>query len=77
MISERIKAVMTSVFDTPIADISEESTQNTIEGWTSLNHINLVLALEEEFELSFADEEIPLMTSFEYIVTLLRQQLKG
>jgi len=31
---------------------------DTVEKWDSLQHLNLVLVLEEEFNISFSDQEI-------------------
>jgi acyl carrier protein len=46
-----------------------------IEQWDSGNHISLVLALEEEFGVSFEVSEIETMTSFADIVSTLENKL--
>ena len=53
---ERIKNVMSLVFELPIKDISKNSSPETIETWDSLKHMNLVIALEEEFKIEFSDD---------------------
>jgi len=57
-IEDRIKNVMSAVFEIYAVKITEESSSSTIETWDSLKHINLVVALEEEFDIQFNDSEI-------------------
>ena len=51
----RIKDVMSSVFDILKHDIKEDASPDNIESWDSLKHMNLIVALEEEFEVKFKD----------------------
>jgi acyl carrier protein len=54
----RIKKVMSDVFDIDIESINNDSSPDNIENWDSLKHMNLIVALEEEFEIEFDDEAI-------------------
>ena len=38
--------------------LSEESSPETISGWDSLGHLNLVIALEEEFGVNLSAEDV-------------------
>ena len=60
----RIKKVMSVVFEVPLKTINEKSSPETIESWDSLKHMNLVVALEEEFDIEFNDDEILMLNSF-------------
>ena len=57
-IEDRIKNVMSAVFEISIEEINDESSPDTIELWDSLKHLNLVLALEEEFNVQFTDDNL-------------------
>ena len=46
---------------------------DTIENWDSLRHLNLILALEEEFEVSFDEEETINIVSYLLIKTVLEE----
>jgi len=54
----RIKKVMSAVFEISVEEINEKSSPDTIESWDSLKHMNLVVALEEEFGIVFEDNEL-------------------
>ena len=67
----RIKKVMSAVFEIPNIEISEASTMDTIESWDSLKHMNLVIALEDEFQITIPDEEVGNLLSFSLIKLII------
>jgi acyl carrier protein len=71
---ERLKKIMSQVFDTPVESINKVSSPDTIDNWDSVNHINLVLALEQAFGVSFESEEIIEIMSFELILVILKDK---
>ena len=46
---ERLTNVFCDVFDDDTIELTEETTAEDIEDWDSFEHINLVVAVEEEF----------------------------
>jgi|TARA_B100000315_G_C14135230_1_gene388778 acyl carrier protein len=70
-LAERIKKVMTAVFEIPVGQIKDDSSPDTIESWDSLKHMNLVVALEEEFEIEFTDDEIMESMNFSLIQLII------
>jgi len=71
----RIKNIMSAVFEIPYTEISEESTMDTIESWDSLKHMNLVIALEDEFQITIPDEEVGNLISYKLINLILKEIL--
>ena len=57
-IEGRIKNIISAVFEIPADSINDNSSPDSIESWDSLKHMNLVVALEEEFEIELTDDEI-------------------
>jgi acyl carrier protein len=70
---ERIKSVMQLVFGVPLASIGDDAAPGTIEQWDSLRHMNLVIALEEEFGVRFSEEQFSQLISFKLISLTLRE----
>ena len=68
----RLKQVLANVFDEESESINDESSMDTIENWDSLKHLNLILALEEEFEVSFDEDESIIIISYPLIKTVLK-----
>ena len=46
---ENLNEVFQYVFDDDSIEVNDETTANDIEDWDSFEHINLVVAVEEEF----------------------------
>ena len=44
-----------------------------INSWDSLNHINLIVALEEEFNISFSDSDIVAIKGYSDIENILKK----
>jgi acyl carrier protein len=57
-IEQRIKAVMAKVFKMDINDINDDASPDNIHQWTSLEHVDLVLNLQQEFDIEFTDSQI-------------------
>jgi len=72
-VENRIKGVMSAVFDLPADEINDESSPDTIRSWDSLKHINLILALEEEFNILLSDEEILNMRYYTFIKEIIQK----
>ncbi len=63
----RIKKVMSAVFEVPLEAITDNASADNLDSWDSLKHLNLILALEEEFEISIPDEEVGNLMNFKLI----------
>ena len=71
---DKIKEIMASVFEINAADINDSTTTETVEQWDSLQHINLVVALEDEFGAEFDSGEISGMISYEKILSTIKEK---
>ena len=70
---EKLRQIMSQIFKVPIEEISEDASPDTIENWDSLQHMNLVLALEEAFHITFSSEEITEILNYKLIVSRLEE----
>ena len=50
--------VFRQVFDDPEIVLSPEMTADDVEGWDSLSHINLIMAVESRFNIRFKQKEV-------------------
>jgi acyl carrier protein len=73
-----ILEIVSQVMNVPKEQLNDESSPNTIKNWDSLKHMNLILALEEKYAVSFSDDEIVSMLSVKGILELLsKKQPRG
>lgn len=54
----KLNEVFRDVFDDDSIVVSDETTANDIEDWDSLEHINLVVAVENKFGIKFNMGEV-------------------
>lgn len=73
---DRVRGVATHVFQVPEESLSSSSSPDTIDTWDSIQHLNLVLALEQEFGIQFDPEQIEEMLSLELIALLVEEKMK-
>lgn len=57
-IFERLNKVFRDVFDDESINIDENTTSDDIEDWDSLEHIRLINAVEDEFNIRFKMKEV-------------------
>jgi acyl carrier protein len=78
MVNEQaLRQLMATVLRIPADSISDDTSMDTVAGWDSLKHMNLVLAIEEEFKVSIPDEDAANITSYPLIKLVLAEVLKG
>jgi acyl carrier protein len=74
-LEETIKRVMADILNVDAGEIGEHTSMQNTEGWDSANHIQLVLALEQEFSVSFDVSEFESMLSFPDVVAIVQSKL--
>ncbi len=74
---DALQAVFRSVFADDSLVITDHMTAADIDGWDSLGHINLVIAVEKRFKIKFATAEISRLKAFGQNVGTLLQLILG
>jgi len=75
-LDEKITDLLATVFDIDKDLITTTSNVDSLEKWDSINHMHLVVALEEEFDIEFKDDEAVELISFELISSYLKEKIK-
>jgi acyl carrier protein len=60
----KLKELIARVMRVDIVLVTEECSTDTIAEWDSLGHMRLILALEEEFNLTLNESQIMQIISF-------------
>lgn len=56
-----VNEVIRDVFDDEQITCTETSTAEDVDGWDSLMHLNVIIALEKRFSIRFSTAEIALL----------------
>ena len=63
-------------FDDDTIHVTEATTANDIEDWDSLEHINLVVAVEKRFKIKFTMGEVAGMKNVGEMVDIILKRMK-
>lgn len=67
----RLRAVLATMLQIPEADVTAALSSETLEKWDSIAHMNIMLALEDAFDINFSDAEIMSNRSYGALSTLI------
>jgi acyl carrier protein len=70
---EQVRNIASDIFGVPADKIAAESSPETIENWDSMQHLNLVLAVEEKFGVQLDPEDIEQMTTIGAVAKLVEK----
>lgn len=74
-VQEKVQEAFREIFDDADLVVTDEMTADDIEQWDSMGLVNLVVALEEGFDIKFSTTEIPEMQSVGAILTIIRRKV--
>jgi acyl carrier protein len=72
-IKERARTALAKALKADPGTITDNASQSDLSGWDSVRHMNVVLALENEFGIEFEDAELPELTSLPLLVTAIER----
>ena len=71
-LDDEVMQIAADVFQASPGTLTPASSPRSVEAWDSAQHLNLVLALEQRFQVEFLPEEFDQMQSLGQIADLLR-----
>lgn len=71
-----VQEIFRDIFDEDDLVLQDSTTSDDIEEWDSLNHINLVSAIEKEFNIQFALGELTTLKDVGAMIDLMVGKLK-
>ncbi len=69
----QVRDIASDIFGIPADKITAESSPQTIERWDSMQHLSLVLAVEDKFGVQFDPEEIEQMKNIGAVAALVEK----
>jgi acyl carrier protein len=79
MTDAEIMAALTELFHDLFADdtivLTPDTTAGDVEGWDSIKHISLIVAVEDRFGIRFGTSEIEQLANVGELLAAIRQKL--
>jgi acyl carrier protein len=70
----KLEEILGSILEVSPMELGDHSGQQTLQSWSSFAHINIILALENVYGVSFTTKEIQAVKSIGEIRQLLRDK---
>lgn len=72
-LKQKIISIMADIFELDAADIPDNASVGVVENWDSIRHMNLIVALEEEFDVRFNDTDIVDLITIPLIESIIKE----
>jgi acyl carrier protein len=69
----KIKEIMKETFD--LNEVSDDISQANCPEWDSMHHLNLIISLEEAFNVFFEPDDVTEMTSLDIVESKIQRLL--
>lgn len=70
---EQVREIASDIFGIKAEKITAQSSPQTIDNWDSMQHLNLILAIEEKFAVHFEPEDIEEMNNIGAVAALVEK----
>ena len=75
-IYEQLTEVFRDVFDDDTIEVNDQTTSRDIEDWDSLEHINLIAAIETQFGMKLTMGQVVTMKNVGEMVDIISSQIQ-
>ena len=76
-IQMELTEIFRDLFDDPTLVLRDDMTAAEVEGWDSLNHINMIVEVERAFHVKFKLSEIQGLKDVGELIRLIAQKVKN
>jgi acyl carrier protein len=70
----KVENLLSEVLQMRASEITDDLTMKNVDAWDSLKHMELIVALEQSFEIQLSFDEIVAMQSVSEIKRVLRER---
>jgi acyl carrier protein len=76
-IKTRVRLALAKALKADPSTIADNAAQMDLAAWDSVRHMNVILALENDFGIEFEDAELPTLTSVPLMVAAIEKHTAG
>ncbi|GHT31062.1 hypothetical protein FACS189434_00100 [Bacteroidia bacterium] len=71
--NKKLKEIFKQILE--VNEVPETISQTNCDKWDSMRHLNLIVEIEMEFDISFEPEEIAIMKDFDSVQKMIATKL--
>jgi len=68
---QKLKELMSAVFAVSLESVTQNTSPKNLEKWDSLSQLNLIIALEESFDIALTEDNILEIKDFKSVLEIL------
>ena len=73
-VDAKVQNLLSDVLQIPSSEITDDLTMKAVDSWDSLKHMELIVSLEQSFEIQLSFDDIVAMQSVSEIKRVLRER---
>jgi acyl carrier protein len=75
-IKAKLSLIFADVFNAPGLQVNEEMTAENVEGWDSLSHIDMIVAVEKAFNMKLTTGEVRNLANVGDLVNVISRKAR-
>ena len=72
---EKVLETMSITFNIDVSLLSKKTSKKDLSQWDSMSHLNLIIDIENEFNISFSNEEIVTIIDFKSLLKIIKNKI--
>ena len=72
---DKLSNILRVLFNLPDLELNDNLAAKDVPGWDSFNHVNLIINIEEEFNVRFSNDEVGGMQNVGNLKSLLASKI--
>lgn len=72
---DQLTNILRDIFLDDSIQLTSATTANDIEGWDSFAHLNVIMAIENTFNIAISDDEVPSLRNIGDMIVLIEKKL--
>lgn len=72
---ETLTDIFRTLFRQPSLELTDDLTAKQVPGWDSLNHVNLIIQIEEELGIRFRNDEVAKLVNVGELKAMVREKM--
>jgi acyl carrier protein len=72
---EKVLEIMSKTFNIDISLLSDKTSKKDLSQWDSMSHLNLIVDIENDFNINFSNEEMVTIIDFKSLLKIIKNKI--
>jgi acyl carrier protein len=71
----KVSSILGDILDIPDLKLAATTSADDVDGWDSVNHVKLIVAIEDAYKIKFATDEIAAPENVGQLIALIQKRM--